>query len=196
MVIAAVHSDQNQKTDPEIEDLFLTLPKTLEEYLANPIDKTEWVNDQIAEKSGQTLMHAKIQTRLLIRWSDYVETQQLGGMVLVEAPCQTRGRVRRPDVAYLSPDLIERFRDDVAILSQSHPLIGEIISPTDFGEDIFLKSQEYLGSGALEVWLVFPKSKHIFIQTQEQNLWLTEKETAKTQLVLPGFEIEVAELLS
>jgi Uma2 family endonuclease len=196
MVITQVQLAQNQQTDPEVEGLFSTLPKTLEEYLANPVNKTEWVNDRIVEKSGQTLMHAKIQTRLLIRWANYVENQQLGGMVLVEAPCQTLARGRRPDVAYLSPSLIEQFGDDVATLPQSHPLIGEIISPTDCGEDIFLKAQEYLSSGALEVWLIFPRSKYIFIQTQEQNLWLNEKDIAKTQLVLPGFEIKVAELMS
>ncbi|MCF2971862.1 Uma2 family endonuclease [Synechococcus sp. Nb3U1] len=185
-----------QQMDPEIEDLALILPKTLEEYLANPVDKSEWVDGQVVEKSGQTLMHAKIQTRLLIRWANYVENQQLGGIVLVEAPCQTLGRGRPPDVAYLSPDLVEQFGDDVATLPQSYSLIAEIISPTDSGENIFLKAQEYLSSAILEVWLFFLKSKYIFIQTQEQNLWLAEKDVAKTQQVLPGFEIAVSELLS
>ncbi|MEN9222541.1 MAG: Uma2 family endonuclease [Thermostichus sp. BF3_bins_97] len=196
MVIAQVQPAPPQQRDPEIEDLALALPKTLEEYLANPVDKSEWVDGQVVEKSGQTLMHAKIQTRLLIRWANHLESQQLGGMVLVEAPCQTLGRGRRPDVAYLSPGLIEQFGDDFTTLPQSYPLIGEIISPTDSGEDIFLKVQEYLSSGALEVGLAFPKIKHLFIQTQEQNLWLTEKDMAKTQQVLPGFEIAVSELLN
>lgn len=30
-----------QQMDPEIEDLALVLPKTLEEYLANPVDKSD-----------------------------------------------------------------------------------------------------------------------------------------------------------
>jgi|GEM_PF-3484430 len=144
-------------TDLPMEKRVSTLPKTLADYLANPVAQTEWVDGCIVEKVGQTLGHAKIQTRLLIRWADYVEHQQLRGMVLVEAPCQTTGRVRRPDVAYLSPDLIQQFGEDIAILLQSYPLIGEILSPTDSGEDIFLKAQEYLSSGAMEVWLVFPK---------------------------------------
>ena len=183
-------------TDLPMEKRVSTLPKTLADYLANPVAQTEWVDGCIVEKVGQTLVHAKIQTRLLIRWAGYVEHQQLGGMVLVEAPCQTTGRVRRPDVAYLSPDLIRQFGEDIPILPQSYPLIGEILSPTDSGEDIFLKAQEYLSSGTLEVWLVFPKSKSVFIQTQDCHLWLTEQETAKSQVVLPGFEIQVADLLS
>ena len=102
-------------------------------------------------KLGQTLVHAKIQTRLLFRWLGYVEHQPLGGMVLVKAPGQTKGGVRRPDVAYLSPDLIQQFGEDIATLPQSYPLTGEILSPTDSGEDIFLKAQEYLTSSAPEL---------------------------------------------
>ena len=125
-------------TDLPMEKRVSTLPKTLADYLANPVAQTEWVDGCIVEKVGQTLGHAKIQTRLLIRWAGYVEHQQLGGMVLVEAPCQTTGKVRRPDVAYLSPDLIQQFGEDIATLLQSYPLVEEIFSPTDCGEDIFL----------------------------------------------------------
>ncbi|MGY2727671.1 Uma2 family endonuclease [Thermostichus sp. OS-CIW-26] len=158
----------------------LALPKTLADYLANPVAQTEWVDGCIVEKVGQTLGHAKIQTRLLIRWAGYVEHQQLGGMVLVEAPCQTTGKVRRPDVAYLSPDLIQQFGEDIATLLQSYPLVEEIFSPTDCGEDIFLKAQEYLSSDVLEVWLIFPRSKYVFIQTQDGHLWLAEQDTDKS----------------
>ena len=182
-------------TDLPMEERVSSLPKTLADYLANPVAQTKWVDGYIVEKVGQTLGHAKIQTRLLFRWLGYVECQPLGGMVLVKAPGQTKGGVRRPDAAYSSPDLIQQFGEDIATLPQSYPLTGEILSPTDSGEDIFLKAQEYLSSGALEVWLVFPKSKFIFIQTQDRHLWLTEQETAKSQVVLPGFEIQVADLL-
>jgi Uma2 family endonuclease len=192
MVIAAVHSDQNQKTDPEMEDLSPTLPKTLEEYLANPVENYEWVSGELVEKKSMGFRHSNTQGNFYCHWRIFVQSEQLGGRVLVEPDCRTLEHGRKPDVAYLPTELLEQYGE---FTSLSYPLIGEIISPTDFGEDIFLKPQEYLGSGALEVWLVFPK-KHIFIQTQEQNLWLTEKDTAKTQLVLPGFEIEVAELLS
>ncbi|MGY2766598.1 MULTISPECIES: Uma2 family endonuclease [unclassified Synechococcus] len=173
----------------------LALPKTLADYLANPVAQTKWVDGYIVEKVGQTLGDAKLQTRLLFRWLGYVECQPLGGMVLVKAPGQTKGKVRRPDAAYSSPDLIQQFGEDIATLLQSYPLVEEIFSPTDCGEDIFLKAQEYLSSDVLEVWLIFPKSKFIFIQTQDRHLWLTEQETAKSQVVLPGFEIQVADLL-
>ncbi|MGY4609514.1 Uma2 family endonuclease [Thermostichus sp. MS-CIW-38] len=167
-------------TDLPMEKRVSTLSKTLADYLANPVAQTKWVDGYIVEKVGQTLGYAKLQTRLLFRWAGYVEHQQLGGMVLVEAPCQTTGKVRRPDVAYLSPDLIQQFGEDIAALLQSYPLTGEILSPTDSGEDIFLKAQEYLSSDVLEVWLIFPRSKYVFIQTQDGHLWLAEQDTDKS----------------
>ena len=158
----------------------LALPKTLADCLANPVAPTKWVDGYIVEKVGQTLGDAKLQTRLLFRWLGYVECQPLGGMVLVKAPGQTKGRVRRPDAAYSSPDLIQQFGEDIATLLQSYPLVEEIFSPTDCGEDIFLKAQEYLSSDVLEVWLIFPRSKYVFIQTQDGHLWLAEQDTDKS----------------
>ncbi|MEN9226585.1 MAG: Uma2 family endonuclease [Thermostichus sp. DRC_bins_24] len=195
MVIAQVQPAPPQQRDPEIEDLALALPKTLEEYLANPVENHEWVDGKLVEKTGVGFQHSNIQGNLYFHWRTFVQSQQLGGRVLVEPDCRTLERGRKPDVAYLPAELLERY-GEFTFLPQSYPLIGEIISPTDSGEDIFLKAQEYLGSGALEVWLVFPKSKHLFIQTQEQNLWLTEKDIAKTREILPGFEIAVSELLN
>lgn len=101
-------------TDLPMEKRVSSLPKTLADYLANPVAQTKWVDGYIVEKVGQTLGHAKIQTRLLFRWLGYVECQPLGGMVLVKAPGQTKGRVRRPDAAYSSPDLIQQFGEDIA----------------------------------------------------------------------------------
>lgn len=167
-------------TDLPMEERVSTLPKTLADYLANPVAPTKWVDGYIVEKVGQTLGHAKIQTRLLFRWLGYVECQPLGGMVLVKAPGQTKGRVRRPDAAYSSPDLIQQFGEDIATLLQSYPLVEEIFSPTDCGEDIFLKAQEYLSSDVLEVWLIFPRSKYVFIQTQDGHLWPAEQDTDKS----------------
>jgi hypothetical protein len=158
----------------------LALPKTLADYLANPVAQTKWVDGYIVEKVGQTLGDAKLQTRLLFRWLGYVECQPLGGMVLVKAPGQTKGKVRRPDAAYSSPDLIQQFGEDIATLLQSYPLVEEIFSPTDCGEDIFLKAQEYLSSDVLEVWLIFPRSKYVFIQTQDGYLWPAEQDTDKS----------------
>jgi Uma2 family endonuclease len=85
---------------------------------------------------------------------------------------------------------------DVPTLPQSPPLIAEIVSPTDSAEEIFLKAQEYLDSGSLEVWIVFPESRWILIVTQTQKLTFNQGSTVSTQLVLAGFSVAVEELLA
>ncbi|MCC3440152.1 Uma2 family endonuclease, partial [Microcoleus sp. PH2017_05_CCC_O_A] len=84
---------------------------------------------------------------------------------------------------------------DVPTFPQSPLLIAEIVSPTDIAEEIFLKAQEYLDSGCLEVWIVFPESCWILIMTQTQKLAFNSGDVISTQLVLLGFSVAVDELL-
>lgn len=103
--------------------------------------------------------------------------------------------MRRPDVAYLTPELLAQFGNS-DVLPQSFPLIAEIISPTDKAEDIFAKANEYLASGCQDIWLVLPDSQWIFVLTQQQRFLFTESEVVSTQAVLQGFSVAVDELLS
>jgi Uma2 family endonuclease len=168
---------------------------SLEDFMANPPECMEWVDGQIAEKNGMTVKHSRIQSRLDRSWGNYKDSSGQGGEVYVEVPCRTDRRVRRPDVAYLTPELVAQY-GDVPTLPQSPPLIAEIVSPTDSAEEIFLKAQEYLDSGCLEVWIVFPESRWILIVTQTQKLTFNQGSTVSTQLVLAGFSVAVEELLA
>ena len=118
-----------------------------------------------------------------------------GGVVYAEAPCRTNKQVRRPDVAYLTPELLTQFGEP-NVLPQSFPLIAEIISPTDLAEDVFLKANEYLEADCQEVWLVLPESQWIVVFTQQQRFLCTKGEGVSTQVVLPGFSVAVDQLLA
>lgn len=82
---------------------------SLEEFLANPPENAEWVNGQIVEKNGVTFQHSKIQSRLDRAWGNYMISSGQGGEVCVEVPCRTSKQVRRPDVAYITADLLAQF---------------------------------------------------------------------------------------
>jgi len=75
-------------------------------------------------------------------------------------------------------------------------LSAEIVSPTDFAEDVIAKAQEYLHSGGEEVWLVFPENRWIIVNTQKQRFIFTSGEIVSTQIILPGFSIAVDDLLA
>ena len=127
---------------------------SLEDYMLNPPKHTEWVDGQLLEKNGMTLKHGRIQAKLASYWRNYMTDHVQGGEVYTDVPCRTSKQGRRPDVAYLTPDLLAQF-GEAAVLPQSFPLIAEIISPTDGAEEVFAKAKEYLLSGCQEIWLVF-----------------------------------------
>jgi Uma2 family endonuclease len=168
---------------------------SLEDFMANPPDRMEWVDGFLVEKIGMTLKHGEIQLSLGSYWREYAIANGQGGKVYTDVPCRTNKQGRRPDVAYLTPELVAQF-GDVDVLPQSFPLIAEIVSPTDIAEELFLKAQEYLDSGCQEVWIVFPDSRWVLVMTQTQKLVFNAGEIISTQLLLKGFSIPVDELLA
>lgn len=168
---------------------------SLEDFVNHPVDGAEWVDGQVVEKTGMTVKHGVIQGRLSRYWGNYVSSSQCGGEPCTEAPCRTTKQARRPDVAYITPELLAEFGQP-ATFPQSFPLIAEIASPTDFAEELFAKAKEYLESGCAEVWLIFPDAQWILVLTQNQHLWFTADEVVNTQVVLTGFSIAVQELLA
>ncbi len=168
---------------------------SLQDFMANPPDHMEWVDGQLVEKTGMTVRHSRIQSSLLWYWKNYMTDCGQGGDVVVELPCRTFKQGRRPDVSYLTAQLLEQF-GEAAALPQSPPLIGEIASPTDLAEDLFGKAQEYFESGCEEVWLVFPESRRVLVLTQSQTLGFKAGDVVSTQLVLKGFSVAVDDLLA
>ncbi|MGB0560730.1 MAG: Uma2 family endonuclease [Spirulinaceae cyanobacterium] len=131
---------------------------SLSTWLLDPPQQTEWIEGQIIEKNAMGAKHSRIQARLARYWGNHLESSGQGGEVYTEAPCRTQAHGRRPDVAYLTSELVAQF-GDFTVLLQSFTLIAEIISPSDRAEAIFTKVKEYLTSGCEEVWLIFPESR-------------------------------------
>ncbi len=181
---------------------------SLEDWMLNPLDGTEWVDgklvekyplewvdEKLVEKSGMTLKHSRIQLRLGRYWGNYMDSSGQGGEVYTDVPCRTNKQGRRPDVAYLTPELLAQFGNS-NVLPQSFPLIAEIISLTDAAEEVFAKVKEYLQSGCQEIWLVFPESQWVLVLTQQQQVLLSDGDIVSTQTVLQGFSVAINELLA
>lgn len=168
---------------------------SLEDYMQNPPENTEWVNGQLIQKNGMTFKHSVTQSRLDYSWRSYVRSIEQGGEVVTEAACRTNKQGRRPDIAYITREMLEQY-GEFEVLPQSFPLIAEIASPTDTVEDFFAKANEYLDSGCQEVWLILPENKLIFVITESQKLCFGVGEVVSTQIMLLGFSVAVDELLN
>ncbi len=168
---------------------------SLEDYILHPLDNTEWVDGQLIEKNGMTAKHGRAQSRLSYYWRAYLISSNQGGEVYTETSCRTVERSRRPDVSYLTPELVAQF-GDFTVLPQSFLLVAEVASPEDSAEELFAKSREYLQSGCQEVWLLFPESQLVLINTQQRWLVFNPGDVVSTQTVLQGFSVAVNELLA
>ncbi len=168
---------------------------SLEDYMLHPPDNTEWVDGQLVEKQGMTAKHSRTQAKLARYWGNYKDDSRQGGEVYTEAACRTVARSRRPDISYLTPELVAQF-GDFTVLPQSFLLVAEVASPEDSAEELFAKAREYLQSGCQEVWLLFPESQLVLINTQQRWLVFNPGDVVSTQTVLQGFSVAVNELLA
>ncbi|NJK66695.1 MAG: hypothetical protein HC941_09265 [Microcoleus sp. SU_5_3] len=66
---------------------------SLEEWMHNPPDDREWVNGELVEKSGMTLKHSLVQSKLATCWRNYKDSSDRGGEVYTEPPCRTNGHL-------------------------------------------------------------------------------------------------------
>ncbi|MEZ2230937.1 Uma2 family endonuclease [Microcoleus sp.] len=189
-------SQQKSENIPEIQPE--SEPKqviSLEDFLVKPADRMEWVDGNLVEKTGMTFKHGLAQVKLARFWGNYKDSSGQGGEVITEVLCRTAKQGRRPDVAYITPELLPQSGNFTAFF-QSFPLIAEVASPEDSGEELFAKAQEYLESGCLEVWLLFPEARLVFVNAGKNWQLFNGDEVVNTQKVLAGFSVAVSELLA
>ncbi len=204
-IILPKNADQKSESElqPKFENIAETQPESdtekvisLEEFLVKPPDRMEWVDGNLLEKTGMTFKHGLAQVNLATSWKNHKNSSGQGGEVVTEVLCRTAKQGRRPDIAYITPELLQQQAGNFTALSQSFPLIAEVASPDDSGEELFAKAQEYLESGCLEVWLLFPEARLIFVNSGERWLLFNSDEVVQTQRVLIGFSVGVNELLA
>ncbi|MEP6487803.1 Uma2 family endonuclease [Microcoleus vaginatus GB2-A3] len=203
-IIIPKNADQNLDTElpPQLENTAEIPPQSepkkvisLEEFLVKPPDRREWVDGNLLEKTGMTFKHGLAQSKLSTSWRNYKNSSGQGGEVVTEVVCRTNKQGRRPDVAYITPELLPQSGNFTAF-SQSFPLIAEVASPEDSAEELFAKAQEYLESGCLEVWLLFPEARLIFVSAGQRWQLFNADEVVNPQTVLAGFSVAVSELLA
>lgn len=107
-------------------------------------------------------------------------------------------RLRRPDCAFISFD---RWPEDMSIPFQGNPapvvpdLAVEVVSPSDNGDDIVSKLNEYLRAGVRMVWLIFPNERQLYSYTSPKNVRVfTVEDNLDGGEVLPGFRFPMASL--
>jgi Uma2 family endonuclease len=174
---------------------------TAEQLAAMPDDgkRYELVEGVLQMMSPAGGCHGRIAAKLLVRLTVYAEEHGLGvtfaaetGFLLQRAP----DTVRAPDVAYVSKDRLGELSDYPGFLPLSPDLVAEVVSPGDSSSEIEAKAQAWLAAGVRVVLVVDPQTASIRDYRSANRIRVYSDGRIDLDDVLPGFQLDVAELLS
>lgn len=158
----------------------------------------EVINGRKVELPPMGIFQIDIANILHYHLSIPVETGKLG-RVRLEALFALPGieKQRRPDLAFVSYARWARLRPfprgDAWPVSPE--LAVEVVSPSNFADDLILKVHDYFQTGTQQVWVVWPSVKQVYVYespTQARILTIADELTGGS--VVPDFRLPVAAL--
>lgn len=132
--------------------------------------------------------------------SGFTWNHQLGHVVaetlflLVPPP---RDLERRPDLAYVSFDRWPRKREvqSAAAWDVVPNLAIEIVSPSNGGNEIVEKIEDYFRAGVERVWVVYPTVQMVYDYSAHDAVKIhTRAQALEGGTLLPGFQLPLAEV--
>jgi Uma2 family endonuclease len=160
----------------------------------------EIIDGLIKELPPMSIFAQRLTTVLTTRLELFGETSKRGqaimeGLFHLPLPLD---RNRRPDIAFI---LAQRWplnrplpaRDNAWDLAPD--LAVEVVSPTDYLDELFTKLDEYFRAGVRQVWVVFPLLGYVQVyDSLTQCHGLLRQDTLDGGTLLPGFSLPLAQL--
>ncbi|MDX6443429.1 MAG: hypothetical protein QOH71_503 [Blastocatellia bacterium] len=178
----------------------LTKPVTADELLAMPDDgyRYELVKGELQMSPPPGSEHGEVTMNLAGSLFEYVKKNNLGVVYAAETGFKIESNpdtVRAPDVAFVRRETVERTGRLPGYRSGSPDLVVEVLSPSDRVTTVEEKVAEWLAGGARMVWVVSPKLRAVTVYRSLTDIvTLTAKDTLDGADVVPGFQINVAEI--
>jgi Uma2 family endonuclease len=177
---------------------------TVQELLAMPDDGMErdLIRGHLKERprTYRNRFHGRVLARiaaLLSHWNDgssgshdQVHAGDVG-CILRRDPDTAVGI----DVAYFSPEVMQRQSADTTVIEGAPQLAIEVLSPSDKMEEVRDKVREYLAAGVELVWIVDPYFHTVTVyQPAAPPRMFNDHETLAGGSTLPGLEIAVGDI--
>ncbi|MCE9527518.1 MAG: Uma2 family endonuclease [Planctomycetales bacterium] len=172
---------------------------TAEEFWVSPENgkHRELVAGEVVERMPTGGVHAAVARRVIeqlgawAREGDRGEVGPESGFILARDP----DIVRAPDVFFVSKSRFSKGGIPEAFWPLAPDLAVEVISPGETAVEINEKAHEYLSAGTALVWLIYPRSREVVVQTPDGHSHrFRENDVLQDENVLPGFRCAVAEL--
>ena len=121
-----------------------------------------------------------------------VEEQEIG-IIVSEQEYDFDGNVHGPDVTLIGADKLHLFDPDRRVQLFIPDLAIEIVSANDKFESLMEKADRYRRCGTKEVWVLSPKTRRAFVQSENGEAILGVDRVFESKLI-PDFAIGLAGL--
>lgn len=170
-------------------DEFLKMPET-DETIRFELDEGE-----VLVTPSPTARHNEIRYRIHRAMRDFSCANKIGYVTGETDFLLGPDTVRRPDVAFITPDHLQRIDLDRSPLEGSPALAVEVISPSNLAQDTFKKIHQYLNAGSNVVWIVYPALKAVSVHSHAGTHEVTQG-FLHAEKLLPGFKLSLAEIFA
>ena len=180
----------------------LTRLMTADELLPMPDDGWgyELVKGELRKMAPTGDEHGEITVELTAALHAHVKKQKLGKVYAAETGFKLGSdpdTVRAPDIAFVRRERVEATGRLTGFRPGAPDLAVEVLSPSDRIGKIEGKVAQWLEGGARLVWVVSPKLHTVTVyRSLTDMVTLTEKDNLDGGDVVPGFEINVAEIFA
>ena len=154
---------------------------TPEDLLAMPDEgRYELIDGQLVErKMGAKSSH--VATRLVTRIGSLADTRSLGLVFQSDCGYQVfkpdRNRVRYADGSFIRTGRLPDDEPPEGHCRIPPDIVIELVSPYDTAPEIEEKVNEWLAAGVQLVWVLYPKTQHIYVHRPGRTLTRLGRET-------------------
>jgi Uma2 family endonuclease len=168
---------------------------TIEEFERLPdalAHNHELVNGELVDVSGNTAYHNSLRDFLVELLRPFARERNLG-KILSEQEYDFDGNAHGPDVTLVAAGKLHLIDPNRRVQLFIPDLAIEIVSANDKFESLMEKADRYRRCGTKEVWVLSPKTRRAFVQSEDGQAILGADQMFESKLI-PGFRIRLADL--
>lgn len=150
----------------------------------------------ITVAASPRLPHNRVRDRLGRRLGSFVDEHRLGEVTMETDFELSEGVVRIPDIAFIRAERLSVL-DPRQRIKGAPDLAAEVVSPTDDPDDLVLKVQQYLRSGARAVWVLYPEARLAYIYSPAERPEVREThQSLDDPDMFPGFSLPLSRVFA
>jgi Uma2 family endonuclease len=154
----------------------------------------EYVNGKLEKKFMPNAKHSGLATRVAGELFIYLKKHKVG-RVYSEAHFQIGKDKRIPDVAFIESTKIPKTGEPQLFWTFAPDLAIEIVSPTDYYQDVLEKIDDYFSAKVKQVWLINPEKETLTIYfSSKKTTILAKQDTLTCEEILPNFSLKLSDI--